>query len=107
MKVTIEIKETNINSNALYSVTNYPNDGIYLNTDENGAKAYVMAIYSDNIVVFIGSHYQLKDVFKNLNPETIEAELTELKESENMVSESLALKMVALVINKEKFNDIN
>jgi hypothetical protein len=105
MKVTIEIKKTNVNQEDLYTGESYSSNSVYLNTDETGYKEYVIVI--NHVVRHIGYHSEVKDIFKNLKPEIMEAELTELKESENMVPESLALKMVALVINKGKFNDIN
>ena len=110
MKVTIEIKEINLKAVDLYQKNSHIKNGIYLNTDETGLKMYVAVLIEDGMVLCIGNYSQFKAIFEtNLKPDIIETDFNELEpleEIEQVVSKSFALKMVAIVLNKEKFNDL-
>ena len=109
MKAFIEIKESNVKIANLYNENQYGGLGVYLNTNEEGIKDYLFV--NNRLVLHLGNYSQCKDIFEtNTKIDTIKPELLEqpepLEEIEQVVSESFALKMVALVLNKEKFNDL-
>lgn len=105
MKVTIEITETNINTIDQYKIESYPKSGIYLITNEAGDKHYMIALVDTGLMLAVGSENQAKQIFSNID-ESNNGIKAELQQTEQLVSEAFALKMLAITLNQEKFNDV-
>jgi len=96
----MNIKETNLSSAEKFTVTMYSGVGVYKNTDESGFTQYMVAMPKSN-AVWTFTESMLNEVIEAFE---LTAKVEEQKQ--NIVSEDFALKMMAIAMNKEKFNDL-
>lgn len=101
------MKKTNVNSSLKFNPSSYDGPGSYENTDEIGFKELMVVLPKNNIVwSFNESTYnELVEVII-LEQGTQELKVSEEVNKENSVTEDFALKMMSIVVNKEKFNDL-
>ena len=103
MKITIELKEIKHVSGNEYIASTYPESGIYKFTNAGGATEYVFVNRDTNVVIFLYAGNDL-DIFNN-----IATELEELESPEpisEVVTESFALKMLAIAVNYDNIKDV-
>lgn len=101
------MKKTKVSSVDKFVKSNYPNGRVFENEDEMGiVELIVMAPDSTVWNVPISTVSILKEeLFSNDELEELNKEVVK-EPKENTVSEDFALKMIAIVTNKEKFSDL-
>ena len=97
IKKILEVEFTNIDSTDKYSRNSYGGNGFYLNIDENRF-AELFCVNGDLCnSMFLESNYSM----------FFQDELEVVQEDQSgKVSEDFALKMIAIVANKEKIKEI-
>lgn len=103
------MKETNLKNSEKHNLENYNRFDVCLNTDENGTKEVLIPIFANNFVRSqpLSEYEELeKAILKNGGEnQALVVENVE-NTNENKVTEDFALKMAALVINKENYKDL-
>jgi len=102
----MNIKETKLSSIEKFTASIYDGVGVYKNTDEIGVTEF-MVVMPKNNAVWHFTESMFNEVIEAFSVKD-ELEYTPKAEEtkQNIVSEDFALKMMAIAINKEKFNDL-
>lgn len=93
-----------------YDSENYPNSGFYRVNQNNLISIFLVQKSNIPFTLFLGYEHEVEKLiqeFIEMNQEEIEVKPEVKQNSEGMISESFALKMIALSMNKEKLKDIN
>lgn len=95
------MKGININSVDKFNASQYPDKGVYRNTDETGIVDVMVVVKVENMVwSFSESSYN-----NFLDAINFSNDIDE-KPKTNTVSEDFALKTITLILGNESYNDI-
>ena len=107
------MKKTNVHSRDKYLIESYPIAGVFENTDDRGV---IEIMIHNRYKSFVGSWQKddfdvIYDAIKAMDvAEAMEDhrndQITLVPDKENMVSEDFTLKLMALVVNKEKIKEV-
>ena len=102
----MKIKKNNLSNAEKYTLQNYPSSGIFLNTSETGSKDYIYVNMFNGRIFLLDNEQNCEGMFE----EDVELELPELLELSEIqggfVSETFALRMLAISLSSGNYKDI-
>jgi hypothetical protein len=102
------MKKTNIKSNEKFNLSSHERFQVCLNTDETGIVEVLIPMFGQNFVrvQLLAEYEELKEAMIRSGEIEQPKELEVKQEEQNKVSEDFALKMAAIVINKENYKEV-